>query len=93
MIELCVLIASEIWFPKVGLDPSTIKTQHMGDSGSPFFAMPVVVTTLDTFALNFFKLPAVEVNKAFKSGNTHFESTSIQNGPGNQSNFLICYCV
>ena len=44
------------WFPKAGLDPSKIATQHMGSPGSPFFERPIVITTLDTFVLNLFKL-------------------------------------
>lgn len=61
------------WFPRVGLSTRDLAAQHMGSAGSPFFAKHAVVTTLDTFSLNFFKLPAVEVSKALRTGNAHFE--------------------
>jgi CRISPR-associated endonuclease/helicase Cas3 len=64
------------WFPQADLNPTKIATQHMGASGSPYFAKPVVVTTLDTFALNYYKLPAVEVGKAIRSANSSFRSAT-----------------
>jgi len=48
------------------IDERHIGEQHHGSPGSPFFAKRFVVTTLDTFSLNFFKLPAVEVGKTAK---------------------------
>jgi len=50
-----------------------IAMQYMLSPGSPFFAKKVVLTTLDTFVLNYFKLPAIEIEKAFKYETAHFE--------------------
>mgnify|MGYP001105930920 CR=1 FL=1 len=47
--------------------------QYMFHPGSPFFARRCVITTLDTFILNFFKLPAHELGKAFRDNISHFE--------------------
>lgn len=47
--------------------------QHHDAPGSPFFAKRFIVTTLDTFALNLFKLPAVEVTKQLRYNTSHFE--------------------
>jgi CRISPR-associated endonuclease/helicase Cas3 len=48
--------------------------QHMGSPGSPFFSKSVVVTTLDTFALNFYKAPVSEISRILKSrGLSHFD--------------------
>lgn len=47
--------------------------QYMFHPGSPLFASRCVITTLDTFVLNFFKLPAYELRKAFKHNTSHFE--------------------
>jgi CRISPR-associated endonuclease/helicase Cas3 len=47
--------------------------QYMLNPGSPFFAKRCVITTLDTFILNFFKLPAHEIGKAFRDNISHFE--------------------
>jgi CRISPR-associated endonuclease/helicase Cas3 len=47
--------------------------QYMLNPGSPFFAKRCVITTLDTFILNFFKLPAYEIGKAFRDNISHFE--------------------
>jgi len=55
------------------IDERHIGEQHHGSPGSPFFAKRFVVTTLDTFSLNFFKLPAVEVAKQQKYHTSHFE--------------------
>ncbi len=58
---------------KLGKSSEMIAAQSMGSPGSPFFAKRLVVTTLDTFSLNLFKLPAWEVTKEFRSGTSHFE--------------------
>lgn len=58
---------------KIGMPPSLVAAQSMGSPGSPFFAKPLVITTLDTFSLNLFKLPAVEVRKHFRFATSHFE--------------------
>jgi CRISPR-associated endonuclease/helicase Cas3 len=47
--------------------------QHHGAPGSPYFAKRFIVTTLDTFTLNLFKLPAVEVTKQLRYNTSHFE--------------------
>ncbi len=47
--------------------------QYMFHPGSPLFASRCVITTLDTFVLNFFKLPAYELRKAFEHNISHFE--------------------
>jgi CRISPR-associated endonuclease/helicase Cas3 len=47
--------------------------QYMFHPGSPLFAKRCVITTLDTFILNFFKLPAHELGKAFRDNIAHFE--------------------
>ncbi len=47
--------------------------QYMLHPGSPFFVKKCVITTLDTFILNFFKLPAHELGKAFRDNISHFE--------------------
>ncbi|MBS7629771.1 CRISPR-associated helicase Cas3', partial [Candidatus Bathyarchaeota archaeon] len=52
---------------------SHVKSQYMFHPGSPMFAGKCVVTTLDTFLLNFFKLPAHQLGKAFKYNEAHFE--------------------
>lgn len=58
---------------RIGMPSSLVAAQSMGSPGSPFFAKPLVITTLDTFSLNLFKLPAVEVGKQFKFATSHFE--------------------
>jgi CRISPR-associated endonuclease/helicase Cas3 len=55
------------------LKDDDIGEQHHGSPGSPFFAKRFVVTTLDTFSFNFFKLPAVEVVKQQHYHSSHFE--------------------
>jgi len=50
-----------------------LASQYMLQPGSPFFTKKCVITTLDTFLLNFFKLPAHELWKAFKHDTAHFE--------------------
>jgi CRISPR-associated endonuclease/helicase Cas3 len=51
----------------------SIAAQDMDYSDSPFFMKKVTVTTLDTFVLNLFKLPAVEVKNVFKNYGSHYE--------------------
>ncbi|MGQ9777919.1 MAG: CRISPR-associated helicase Cas3' [Thermodesulfobacteriota bacterium] len=60
---------------KVGYDHEClVGLQHMGQLGSPFFTKSVVVTTLDTFALNFYKAPVSEINRVLKGGGlSHFD--------------------
>jgi len=51
-----------------------VAIQYMGSPESPFFSRrPVVVTTLDTFILNFYKSPAHELWKLFRYRKSHFE--------------------
>jgi CRISPR-associated endonuclease/helicase Cas3 len=52
---------------------SVVGIQHLGSPGSPFFAKRVVITTLDTFVLNFFKASAPELPKIFRQNIAHFE--------------------
>ena len=47
--------------------------QYMLHPGSPFFVKKCVITTLDTFILNFFKMPAHELGKVFRDNISHFE--------------------
>ncbi|BAK54840.1 putative CRISPR-associated helicase Cas3 [Sulfurisphaera tokodaii str. 7] len=51
----------------------SIAAQDMDFSDSPFFMQRVTVTTLDTFILNLFKLPAVEMGKVFQNFGAHYE--------------------
>jgi len=50
-----------------------VAKQHLMQPGSPLFCKKCVITTLDTFVLNYFKLPAHELGKAFRKGTAHFE--------------------
>jgi CRISPR-associated endonuclease/helicase Cas3 len=50
-----------------------VAIQHLGSHGSPFFAKKIVIITLDSFVLNFFKAPAVELPKLIKYDIAHFE--------------------
>jgi CRISPR-associated endonuclease/helicase Cas3 len=50
-----------------------IAAQYMFSPGSPLFAKKCVITTLDSFILNFFKLPAHELAKAYDKNIAHFE--------------------
>jgi len=50
-----------------------LAVQHMSSPGSPFFAKRIIVTTLDTFILNFVKMPPHELRKIFKYNVAHFE--------------------
>ncbi|RLE85739.1 MAG: CRISPR-associated helicase Cas3' [Thermoprotei archaeon] len=50
-----------------------VAAQHMGLHESPFLAKPCVVTTLDTFILNFVKIPTVELRKAIARGISHHD--------------------
>lgn len=51
----------------------SIAAQDMDFSDSPFFIQKVTVTTLDTFILNLFKLPAVEMRNVFMNYGAHYE--------------------
>jgi len=55
------------------LPEGIVAAQHMGIAGSPFFAKKCVITTLDTFILNFSKIPASELYKAFAKNIAHFD--------------------
>jgi len=55
------------------LNKSIVGAQDMDYHDSPFFAKKVNITTLDTFVLNLFKLPAAEFRFAFKNQQSHFE--------------------
>lgn len=50
-----------------------VAAQYMLTPGSPLFFKRCIVTTLDSFILNFFKLPAYELAKAFDRNVAHFE--------------------
>ena len=50
-----------------------LAVQHLLSPGSPFFAKRCIITTLDTFLLNFFKAPAHELSKIFQYDTAHFE--------------------
>ena len=51
----------------------SIGAQDMDYHDSPYFMRKVNVTTLDTFILNLFKLPAVELKQVFQDYGSHFE--------------------
>ncbi|BCU69800.1 CRISPR-associated helicase Cas3' [Stygiolobus caldivivus] len=51
----------------------SIAAQDMDFADSPFFISKVTVTTLDTFILNLFKLPAVELRQVFQDYGSHYE--------------------
>jgi len=63
----------EIRLKKDKIIEKFVAAQHMHMPGSPFFAKRCVITTLDTFLLNLFKLPAIEFYKAFKYYSAHYE--------------------
>jgi len=68
-------IASNLnsWLKKLGYKIEVAK-QHMGSRMSPFFSKKgAVVTTLDTFVLNLYKAPAIEISKLVKLGYAHYE--------------------
>jgi CRISPR-associated helicase Cas3/CRISPR-associated endonuclease Cas3-HD len=52
---------------------NNLAVQHLLSPGSPFFAKKCIITTLDTFLLNFFKAPAHELSKIFQYDTSHFE--------------------
>ncbi len=58
---------------KETIEEKYLAKQHMLSPGSPFFAKKCILTTLDTFILNFFKLPAFEIEKSFQYETSHFE--------------------
>jgi len=62
---------------KENVEEKMVGLQHLGSSGSPFFMKSVVITTLDTFVMNFFKAPVAELHKIFERtllrGLSHFE--------------------
>ncbi|RLC33751.1 MAG: CRISPR-associated helicase/endonuclease Cas3, partial [Candidatus Nealsonbacteria bacterium] len=50
-----------------------VAAQHMGLHESPFFAKQCVITTLDTFILNFVKIPPIEFRKVVERGISHYD--------------------
>ncbi|XRH75773.1 MAG: CRISPR-associated helicase Cas3' [Candidatus Methanosuratincola verstraetei] len=50
-----------------------VAIQHLGLQESPYFAKKVVITTLDTFVLNFFKAPVKEFSRVLDERGTHFD--------------------
>jgi len=52
---------------------NNIGAQDMDYHDSPYFMKKVNITTLDTFILNLFKLPAVELKQVFQDYGSHFE--------------------
>jgi CRISPR-associated helicase Cas3/CRISPR-associated endonuclease Cas3-HD len=52
---------------------NSLAVQHLLSPGSPFFAKRCIVTTLDTFLLNFFKAPAYELSKIIRYDTAHSE--------------------
>ncbi len=50
-----------------------VAVQHLLTPGSPYFAKKCIVTTLDTFLLNFFKIPTPELKKVFQYDTAHSE--------------------
>ncbi|MEN3053085.1 MAG: CRISPR-associated helicase Cas3' [Candidatus Methanosuratincola petrocarbonis] len=50
-----------------------IALQHLGLNSSPYFAKKVVITTLDTFVLNFYKAPVKEISRVIDGYGTHFD--------------------
>jgi CRISPR-associated helicase Cas3/CRISPR-associated endonuclease Cas3-HD len=68
-------IADDIFseLEKDKLISNDLAVQHLLSPGSPFFAEKCIITTLDTFLLNFFKAPAHELSKIFKYDTSHSE--------------------
>jgi CRISPR-associated endonuclease/helicase Cas3 len=58
---------------RLGFTGGVVGAQDMDFHDSPFFLRKVNVTTLDTFVLNLFKLPASELGKSMRGGGAHFE--------------------
>lgn len=56
----------------------TVGIQHLGLNDSPYFAKKVVITTLDTFVLNFYKAPVKEFSRVMEGIGTHFDFTRAQ---------------
>jgi CRISPR-associated helicase Cas3/CRISPR-associated endonuclease Cas3-HD len=52
---------------------NNLAVQHLLSPGSPFFAKRCIITTLDTFLLNFFKAPAHELHKIIQYDTAHSE--------------------
>ncbi|MGC9113018.1 CRISPR-associated helicase Cas3' [Acidilobus sp.] len=56
-----------------GLISVAVAAQDMDFHDSPFFIKRITVTTLDTFALNLFKIPPVEMKNLFNNFKAHYE--------------------
>jgi CRISPR-associated endonuclease/helicase Cas3 len=64
---------------KLGIEKKVrMKAQYMSEPGSPFFFHECVITTVDTFLMNFYKIPAVEFEKFVRTGYAHFELSRSQ---------------
>lgn len=51
-----------------------VALQHMGSPGSRFFTKKIIITTLDTFLLNFYKAPVAEIHRIFRHDEySHFD--------------------
>ncbi|MEM2914911.1 MAG: CRISPR-associated helicase Cas3' [Candidatus Bathyarchaeia archaeon] len=51
-----------------------VALQHMGSPGSRFFTKKIIITTLDTFLLNFYKAPVAEIHRMFEYNEySHFD--------------------
>jgi CRISPR-associated endonuclease/helicase Cas3 len=58
------------------LELATVKVykQHMGSPMSPFYCgRGIIATTLDTFMMNLFKVPATEFRKIMQLGYSHYD--------------------
>lgn len=55
------------------LNENDVGLQQMHSPGSPMLCRRFVITTLDTFVMSFYKMPASEIHKLFVRGTAHYE--------------------
>ncbi|MEM0010283.1 MAG: CRISPR-associated helicase Cas3' [Candidatus Bathyarchaeia archaeon] len=57
-----------------GITNVPVRKQYMGSPSTPFYCgKGIIVTTLDTFIMNFFKVPASELGKLIMFGYSHYD--------------------
>jgi len=62
------------YMQKLGSAKVRVYKQHMGSPMSPFYCgRGIIVTTLDTFMMNLFKVPASEFRKLIELGYSHYD--------------------
>jgi CRISPR-associated endonuclease/helicase Cas3 len=62
------------YMQKLGSAKVKVYKQHMGSPMSPFYCgKGIIVTTLDTFMMNLFKIPASEFRKLIELGYSHYD--------------------